>query len=165
MWKWKNCIHTYAIASKALQAGLPLESITGVAVHMQLGAMYMVMLMRCCMQGRPLSLSLFSSYLLSSIIDCSLCANFICWQWIMNETRSGGAFSFPLVRHPISHLQCIWAIRDQARGSQHAPPRKGCSASGDIKGKSLWWALCKTRRQASLMTKQEACAQVTSMSF
>ena len=65
-----------------------------------------------------LSLSLSPSYLLSSIIDCSHCTNFICWLWIMNETRSGGAFSSPLVWYPISHLQCIWAIRDQARGSQ-----------------------------------------------
>lgn len=70
------------------------------------------MLRRCCMQGRPLSiplhlslsLSLLSSYLLSFIIDCSHCTNFICLLWIMNETRSGGAFSFPLVWYPISHF-------------------------------------------------------------
>lgn len=72
------------------------------------------MLRRYCMQGRPLSiplhlslslsLSLLSSYLLSFIIDCSHCTNFICLLWIMNETRSGGAFSFPLVWYPISHF-------------------------------------------------------------
>lgn len=89
--------------------------------------MFTDMLKLCCMQGWPLSipfisLSLFPSYLLSSIIDCSHCTNFICWLWIMNETRSGGAFSSPLVWYPISGLQCICAIHDQAWGSQRVPP-------------------------------------------
>lgn len=82
--------------------------------------MFSDMLKLCCMRGRPLSILFislfFPSYLLSSIIDCSHCTNFICWLWIMNETRSGGAFSSPLVWYPISRLQCICAICDRSLG-------------------------------------------------
>lgn len=80
----------------------------------------------CRMRGRPLSspssFSLFPSYLLSSIIDCSHRTNFICWLWKMNETRTGDSFfSSLLVWYPISHLQCTCAFRDQARDSQPVP--------------------------------------------
>lgn len=177
MWK----VHAHLRLST--QNSGPPESITWVALCMQVATtvMFIDMLKLCCMRGRPLSipfisLSLFPSYLLSSIIDCSHCTNFICWLWIMNETRSGGAFSPPLVWYPISRLQCICAIRDQARGSQRVPPseetlpgRPLCLREKRHDGReknlnqSRWLALFKTKKQEWFMSKQQACAKATSM--
>lgn len=136
---------------------------------------------KALLQGRPLSipfisLSLFPSYLLSCIIDCSHCTNFICWLWIMNETRSGGAFSPLLVWYPISRLQCC-AIRDQAWSSHRVPPSEETlpgmllclweKRHDSVKKKhnQSQLSLFKTKKHASFMTKQQACYKEANMLF
>lgn len=101
------------------------------------------MLRRYCMQGRPLSiplhlsLSLLSSYLLSFIIDCSHCTNFICLLWIMNETRSGGAFSFPLVWYPISHFTVYLSDAGPGPGFPTRASMFGLRGAGEKGGKTV----------------------------